>query len=86
VCASIHCLAPQVLVLSLITAGLCALEQYIGPNALALPTSLFSLSAPSLGLLLVFRTNASYGQARPSADIVSAYMSTHRVRFGAYVV
>eukprot|EP00669_Euglena_mutabilis_P007749 TRINITY_DN296_c0_g1_i5.p1 TRINITY_DN296_c0_g1~~TRINITY_DN296_c0_g1_i5.p1 ORF type:complete len:312 (+),score=77.79 TRINITY_DN296_c0_g1_i5:23-937(+) len=56
----INHVANPVLVLSLITAGLCALEQYIGPNALALPTSLFSLSAPSLGLLLVFRTNASY--------------------------
>jgi putative membrane protein len=51
--------ANPVLVLSLITAGICALEQYWG-NPLSLPTSLFSLSAPSLALLLVFRTNASY--------------------------
>jgi putative membrane protein len=56
----INHVANPVLVLSLITAGLCALQQYVGPNALSLPTSLFSLSAPSLGLLLVFRTNASY--------------------------
>eukprot|EP00667_Euglena_gracilis_P007538 EG_transcript_7612 len=33
-----------------------------GLSWLSLPLSIFSLTAPSLGLLLVFRTNASYGR------------------------
>lgn len=49
-----------VIAISLCTAVLCAAQLYIGTDVFNLPTSLFSLSAPSLGLLLVFRTNASY--------------------------
>lgn len=49
-----------VIAISLSTAVLCAAQLYIGTDVFNLPTSLFSLSAPSLGLLLVFRTNASY--------------------------
>eukprot|EP00667_Euglena_gracilis_P009061 EG_transcript_9197 len=54
-----HVVKP-VIAISISTAALCAAQLYIGTDVFNLPTSLFSLSAPSLGLLLVFRTNASY--------------------------
>eukprot|EP00667_Euglena_gracilis_P002353 EG_transcript_2357 len=46
--------------ISLFAAGVCAAQLAYGVDQFSLPTSLFSLSAPTLGLLLVFRTNASY--------------------------
>lgn len=49
-----------VIAITLSTVALCAAQLYFGVEQFNLPTSLFSLSAPSLGLLLVFRTNASY--------------------------
>jgi len=53
-------LVNPVIIISVCTAALCAAQLYFGTEVFNLPTSLFSLSAPSLGLLLVFRTNASY--------------------------
>eukprot|EP00667_Euglena_gracilis_P007065 EG_transcript_7131 len=42
------------------SALVCAAQAVWGVSSLFLPTSLFALSGPTLGLLLVFRTNASY--------------------------
>jgi len=42
------------------TVAVCAMHANFPEEAIKLPTSMFSLLAPFLGLLLVFRTNAAY--------------------------
>jgi len=53
----------EVGIVALFTTFICVLQNSRWAlRWLTLPTSIFSLSAPALGLLLVFRTNASYSR------------------------
>lgn len=55
------------------------------PPLASLPTEPFSLSSPALGLLLVFRTNASFGRWQEARNKWSAVMDTSRniIRLGS---
>eukprot|EP00669_Euglena_mutabilis_P011804 TRINITY_DN6413_c0_g1_i1.p1 TRINITY_DN6413_c0_g1~~TRINITY_DN6413_c0_g1_i1.p1 ORF type:complete len:333 (-),score=123.40 TRINITY_DN6413_c0_g1_i1:115-1113(-) len=66
----------EVLVVSLVSCLICFGQTTAwGVRLLTLPPSVFALSAPALGLLLVFRTNTSYGrwdEARRLFGLISA--------------
>ena len=70
----------EVIIISLMAVGACILQIY-GIPWLTLPSSTFALSAPSLSLLLVFRTNASYGRWDDARKILATSLNRCRDTF-----